>query len=80
MKNTSLGWRPISLCLPRVNTANRILIRSAQPGILPRYGNVLVVSAEANIRAIAVAGFDGLVFADREGNRPSDARTGLFGR
>lgn len=60
--------------------SDRILIRSSQPGILPRHGNVLIVSAEANIGAIAVAGLNRLVFADGEGDRASDARARLFGR
>jgi hypothetical protein len=34
------------------------LIRPAQPRILPRYGYVLIVSTEDNVRAIAVADFD----------------------
>jgi hypothetical protein len=46
--------------------ADPILIRFPQPGILPPHGNILVVTAETNVCAIAVAGFDGLVFADGE--------------
>ena len=34
------------------------LIRPTQPRILPRYGDVLIVSAEDNICAVAIAHFD----------------------
>ena len=40
----------------------------------------MVVSPEANICAIAVTGFDGLMFAYGEGNRTSNPRTRLFRR
>ena len=43
-----------------------VLIWPTQPGVLPRYGNVLIVSAENNICAVAIADFDRLVFADWE--------------
>src|SRR5208283_2919645 len=49
------------------------LFGPAQPRILPRRGDALIVSAEANKCAIAIAGFYGLVFADRERHRPSDS-------
>lgn len=50
-----------ALALPR--NINNDLIRSTQPGILPRHRDVLVVSAKLDVGAIAVAELQRLVLA-----------------
>lgn len=54
-----------------------MLIRFSQPGILPRYGDVLKVSSIMNIRAPAVAELQGLMLAHWSGNGETDPRIGL---
>ena len=49
------------------------LIRPANPGILPRGRDVVVISAVPNIGAIAVAEFYGLVSIQRDRRGNSDA-------
>src|SRR5664279_3888239 len=51
----------------------------AEPRVLPGYGNVLVIAAEADIGTVAVGDLDRLELGKRERHRPSDARAGLLG-
>jgi len=53
------------------------LVRPAQPGILPRRREVLVVAAIPDVDALAVAEFQGLVLGYWDRACASDARTDL---
>jgi hypothetical protein len=53
--------------------------RPANPRILPADLDGLVISAEANIGAVAVTDFQGLVLGKTLRGRATDARAGLFG-
>ena len=51
---------------PSANRARLLLVRPAQPGILPCRRHILIIPAETNIYAIAITDFYRLVFADRD--------------
>ena len=55
----------------------QLLVRSADPGILPCYRYVLVVSAESYVRTIAVAKFQALVRTQRDRGSRSNTGAGL---
>src|SRR5271157_1762 len=57
----------------------RPLFRPAQPGILPRRRDILVVSPKLNIGAVAVGEFQSLVFADWHRDCAPDAGVRLIG-
>jgi hypothetical protein len=55
-----------------------VLPGPAQPRVLPRHLNILVIAAEPDVRAIAVGDLDGLVFENRKCNGSTNAGTRLL--
>src|ERR1700741_1697792 len=53
------------------------LFPPANPGILPSHRDTLIVAAKAHIGSVAVTDLEGLVLFQRNGERPSYARTRL---
>ena len=56
------------------------LVWLAQPRILPGSRDVLVVAAKSNVRAIAIAELQSLMFGDGDGDGASDAGVRLTGK
>src|SRR5579862_304367 len=56
-----------------------VSVGSAEPGVLPCDGDVLIVATEADVGAIAIAKFQRLVLGDADGSGGADARVRLFG-
>jgi hypothetical protein len=55
-----------------------VLFWPAYPRVLPCYRHTLIVSAESNICAVAIAGLNGLVFVDGDGSGHPYSRSGLL--
>ncbi len=55
----------------------RVKFRPANPGVLPRHRDTLVVAAETHVGSVAVANLDGLMLDQRKRKGPSNARTCL---
>src|SRR6266403_1959201 len=61
----------------RLHSFTLLLFRSAQPDILPCDGDILVVSAKADVRAIVVTHLHRLVFVQGKRGSCPDARAAL---
>src|SRR5271155_5855349 len=53
------------------------LLRPANPGKLPGYGDIVIVAAIADVGAVVVADLDGLASGDGKRGGHADARAGL---
>ena len=67
------------MCLIFPGVSRCTLIGSAQPGVLPANGDVLVVSPQPDESSIAVTELHRVVLAERNRDRPSDPGVRLIG-